>query len=87
MAMAAAVGLIIGGATGSWIFDERTNVITPEIAQQVAELEELAKTQTPGERAATAVTISSLLRGDGEELEVHRPRLRRPRARNWPCPS
>lgn len=62
VAMVATLALALGGVFGSWIYDERSGVLAPEVQAEIDEL--LENAVTDAEKASAAVEIASLSRSD-----------------------
>ena len=64
VAVFVAAVLALGGLFGSWVFDERSGVLPPDVQAQIDEL--LANAETDAEKASAAVEVASLSRSDGD---------------------
>ena len=64
VAVGFAAVLALGGVIGSWVYDERTNVLPPDVQEEIDRLLEAA--ETDAEKASAAVEVASLSRSDGD---------------------
>ena len=56
--------MALAGLFGSWVFDERSGVLPPDVQAEIEEL--LDSAETDAEKASAAVEVASLSRSDGE---------------------